>query len=88
MLGDISSVRLPLFGPVIAESLADLVLCSARTDNAGMVLGTDHVGQIAEEDVQQMFETNVLGLISLTQAFVNSKSGFGAGDWRAEEIAG
>lgn len=49
-------------------------LTRCDTDNAGMVLGTDHVGQIAEEDVEQMFDTNVLGLISLTQLFVNSES--------------
>lgn len=38
-----------------------------------MVLGTEQVGQIAEDDVQTMFDTNVLGLISLTQIFVNGE---------------
>lgn len=41
--------------------------------SAGMVLGTEQVGQIAEDDVQTMFDTNVLGLISLTQIFVNGE---------------
>lgn len=53
-----------------------LALSPLTQDNAGMVLGTDPVGQIAEEDVTTMFETNVFGLITLTQLFVNSESVF------------
>ncbi|KAK6902764.1 hypothetical protein I203_108023 [Kwoniella mangroviensis CBS 8507] len=37
-------------------------------NNAGMVKGTEHVG--ADADITQMFDTNVLGLIHLTQIFV------------------
>lgn len=39
-----------------------------------MVLGTEQVGSISEDDITTMFETNVLGLISLTQFFVNGQS--------------
>lgn len=41
-----------------------------------MVLGTEQVGSISEDDITTMFETNVLGLISLTQFFVNGQSTF------------
>ncbi|WWC69606.1 uncharacterized protein I206_103549 [Kwoniella pini CBS 10737] len=37
-------------------------------NNAGMVKGTEQVG--ADADISQMFDTNVLGLIHLTQIFV------------------
>lgn len=37
-------------------------------NNAGKALGKDNVGSIGEKDIQEMFQTNVLGLITLTQA--------------------
>lgn len=37
-------------------------------NNAGKALGKDNVGDIEQEDIQGMFQTNVLGLINLTQA--------------------
>lgn len=36
-------------------------------NNAGYVLGREHVGDIADADIEGMFATNVLGLISMTQ---------------------
>ncbi|EPS36742.1 hypothetical protein H072_9734 [Dactylellina haptotyla CBS 200.50] len=36
-------------------------------NNAGLVKGLEHVGDIAEEDVNVMYSTNVAGLISMTQ---------------------
>ncbi|WVN85181.1 uncharacterized protein L203_100326 [Cryptococcus depauperatus CBS 7841] len=39
-------------------------------NNAGLVKGREHVGDIADTDVNTMFSTNVLGLIHLTQIFV------------------
>ncbi|KAH6918600.1 short-chain dehydrogenase [Coprinopsis sp. MPI-PUGE-AT-0042] len=39
-------------------------------NNAGFVLGVEHVGSISEDDIQGMFSTNVFGLISLTQLLV------------------
>ncbi|KAJ3571883.1 hypothetical protein NP233_g3455 [Leucocoprinus birnbaumii] len=39
-------------------------------NNAGFVLGMEHVGNISDEDVEGMFATNVLGLISVTQLLV------------------
>ncbi|WVR05037.1 hypothetical protein IAU60_002049 [Kwoniella sp. DSM 27419] len=39
-------------------------------NNAGMVKGVEHVGDIDDADIAQMFNTNVIGLIHLTQIFV------------------
>ena len=39
-------------------------------NNAGMVHGVERVGEIAQSDIEVMFNTNVLGLIALTQAIV------------------
>ncbi|TDL27455.1 NAD-P-binding protein [Rickenella mellea] len=36
-------------------------------NNAGFVLGMERVGDIADADIESMFATNVLGLISITQ---------------------
>lgn len=36
-------------------------------NNAGKALGREEVGQIADEDITEMFKTNVLALIMLTQ---------------------
>ncbi|KAG6832400.1 hypothetical protein H0H92_002668 [Tricholoma furcatifolium] len=42
-------------------------------NNAGYVLGVEHVGDIADADIEGMFATNVLGLISMTQLLVRSE---------------
>lgn len=39
-------------------------------NNAGFVLGVERVGAIKEEDVESMFQTNVFGLISMTQLLI------------------
>ena len=47
-------------------------------NNAGYVLGVEHVGDISDKDVEGMFSTNVFGLISVTQLLVKgSQSLFG-----------
>jgi 3-hydroxy acid dehydrogenase/malonic semialdehyde reductase len=48
-------------------------------NNAGYVLGLDHVGDIQDEVVEGMFATNVLGLISMTQLLVRGELRFFAG---------
>ena len=40
-------------------------------NNAGYVLGTERVGQISSGDIEGMFNTNVFGLINVTQTFIN-----------------
>jgi 3-hydroxy acid dehydrogenase/malonic semialdehyde reductase len=37
----------------------------AVADNSGLVKGIDNVGDIAEDDVKVMFDTNVTGLINV-----------------------
>ncbi len=39
-------------------------------NNAGLVLGTDKVGDISPDEIDVMLDTNVRGLIHLTQIFV------------------
>jgi 3-hydroxy acid dehydrogenase/malonic semialdehyde reductase len=39
-------------------------------NNAGFVLGREHVGSISDTDIEAMFATNVLGLISMTQLLI------------------
>lgn len=43
-------------------------------NNAGYVLGVEHAGDIADADIEGMFATNVLGLISVTQLLVKGTS--------------
>ena len=42
-------------------------------NNAGFVLGVDHIGNIADANFEEMFNVNVLGLIRVTQLFVNGR---------------
>ncbi|ODV81718.1 NAD(P)-binding protein [Suhomyces tanzawaensis NRRL Y-17324] len=53
--------------PFISNLPSDFADIDVLINNAGLALGRDPVGQIAEEDISQMFNTNVLGLITLTQ---------------------
>lgn len=46
---------------------------SHAVNNAGFVHGVDRIGQIADSDIEAMFDTNVLGLISMTQLLVKGE---------------
>lgn len=48
-------------------------------NNAGLVLGVERVGEISPDDVDEMLDTNVRGLIHLTQLFVARFRARGAG---------
>ncbi|KAG8863110.1 hypothetical protein FRB96_009291 [Tulasnella sp. 330] len=48
-------------------------------NNAGFVLGIERVGAISEADIDAMYSTNVLGLISVSQYFVNAFKARGSG---------
>lgn len=39
-------------------------------NNAGLVIGLDHLSEVSEEAFDTMFETNVKGLVFLTQAIL------------------
>lgn len=43
---------------------------SLIVNNAGYVVGVDRVGDLSLENMENMFTTNVFGLIALTQLFV------------------
>ncbi|KAJ9103313.1 hypothetical protein QFC20_004790 [Naganishia adeliensis] len=49
---------------------ADFKKVDILVNNAGLVYGTDHVGDINEIEADTMFNTNVMGMIHLTQIFV------------------
>lgn len=49
-------------------------------NNAGMVYGTEKVGDILDSDLLTMFDTNVMGLITLTQAVLPGMKARGRGD--------
>lgn len=51
---------------------------TCAVNNAGFVLGVEQVGSIADADYEAMFNVNVLGLIRVTQLFVNGMHSFPA----------
>lgn len=54
----------------IASFVANVKRADVLINNAGLALGLDPIGDIDEADVQTMWETNVLGLIRVTKAFL------------------
>ena len=52
------------------ETPIELTHYFQKVNNAGYVLGVEHVGDISDKDIEGMFSTNVFGLISLTQLLV------------------
>lgn len=65
---DVSNPQeIPAFISGLPEEFADI---DVLVNNAGMALGKEQVGEIATEDISGMFQTNVLGLISITNAVV------------------
>lgn len=63
--------RYPRCVPCLPPPRAPLRLAHRPTvNNAGYVVGREHVGDIDEAVVEGMFATNVLGLIAMTQLLV------------------
>lgn len=54
--------------PFIDNLPSDFKDIDVLINNAGKALGRDPIGSILTEDIGDMFQTNVLGLITLTQA--------------------
>ena len=55
----------------LAVSSRSAFTSPSTVNNAGYVLGTERIGQISSDDMEGMFNTNVFGLINVTQAFIN-----------------
>ncbi|PFH54372.1 hypothetical protein AMATHDRAFT_135446 [Amanita thiersii Skay4041] len=73
--GRFASVQLDVSDKAQVANLWDKVPNDLRdvdvlVNNAGFVLGVEHVGNIADADIESMFNTNVLGLISMTQLLI------------------
>lgn len=68
---------IPEFVAGIPKEFADI---DVLINNAGMVFGTEQVGQILPSDMLTMFNTNVLGLITLTQSILPGMKTRGRGD--------
>lgn len=54
----------------VAEFCATLKTVSVLVNNAGGALGLDSIENAVEEDWQQMYDTNVLGLMRVTRALI------------------
>lgn len=68
------------FVPNLPEEFRDI---NVLVNNAGLVKGVAQAPAIAEEDMNVMFQTNVTGLINMTQAVLNvfkTRPEGGAGD--------
>ena len=59
---------------MLDTSLEAVFTSHSTVNNAGYVLGTERIGQISTDDMEGMFNTNVFGLINMTQAFINGAS--------------
>ena len=68
------------FIPNLPQDFRDI---DVLVNNAGLVKGVDKAGDIKEQDITVQFDTNVLGLINMTQAVLQvmkKKGESGAGD--------
>lgn len=61
-VSDIASIR-----PFVADLPKEFSDIDILVNNAGKALGREAAGEIALSDIREMFDTNVLGLITLTQ---------------------
>ncbi|KAJ7582732.1 NAD(P)-binding protein [Mycena floridula] len=73
--GQFANVQLDVSDKAQVAALWDKVPSALRNvdilvNNAGFVLGTEHVGDIKDADIEAMFQTNVFGLISMTQLLI------------------
>ena len=54
--------------------LSAILVSHSTVNNAGYVLGTERIGKISSADMEGMFDTNVFGLINMTQEFIGGVS--------------
>ncbi|TVQ78274.1 MAG: SDR family NAD(P)-dependent oxidoreductase [Bradymonadales bacterium] len=67
-------------GLAAIKSQVDLSQIGVLVNNSGLALGTDPIQELETEAVRQMFETNVLSLIELSQAVISEMLKRGGGD--------
>ncbi|KAM0753003.1 NAD(P)-binding protein [Meredithblackwellia eburnea MCA 4105] len=75
--GQVASLELDMRDRAKVNNIFELLPAALRkidvlVNNAGMVFGREFVGEIAESDVDAAYETNVLGMICLTQVVVKA----------------
>lgn len=63
---DMASVN--LIKPFVSGLPRDFSDVDILINNAGKALGKDEVGEVQDKDLEDMFQTNLLGLMGLTQA--------------------
>lgn len=73
--GNFAAIALDVSDQTQIASFLDKVPAELRNidvlvNNAGYVVGVDHVGDLSLENMEGMFTTNVFGLIALTQLFI------------------
>ncbi|KAK9484858.1 hypothetical protein V1527DRAFT_468833 [Lipomyces starkeyi] len=72
--------KLPAIDAFVDNLPAEAKDIDVLVNNAGMVHGVDQVGSIAQSDIDIMFQTNVFGLIALTQKLLPLFKEKGKGD--------
>lgn len=55
---------------IVAELPLEFKDVDVLINNAGLVIGYDHVGDISEDKINTIFDTNVKGLLNVTQAIL------------------
>ncbi|KAI0709127.1 NAD-P-binding protein [Earliella scabrosa] len=73
--GKFATIQLDVADKKQVASLLDQIPQDLRNvdilvNNAGFVLGVERIGDIADADLEAMFQVNVFGLISMTQLFI------------------
>jgi len=73
--GKVATVVMDVSDKAAVDGLFDKIPKELRevdilVNNAGFVLGVDKIGDIKDEDMESMFQTNVFGLIRMTQLLI------------------
>ncbi|ONH69162.1 Sulfoacetaldehyde reductase [Cyberlindnera fabianii] len=67
-VGELDVSKSGSIGPFLESLPEDFKDIDILVNNAGKALGNDKVGTIKQQDVTETFDTNVLGMIAITQA--------------------
>ncbi len=63
----------------VAKFASQIDHCNVLVNNAGMASGLEPIAELSEDRVREMWETNVLGLLRMTQALLPKLRESGAG---------